>query len=207
MAMTKIKAVVFDAFGTLVEITAKTRPFAELLRCAQGAGSDCGDIDGTVIMSRDINLSDVAMLCNYEIPPDELGFLENQLANELASIRLFPEVCDVLLELRQRNYELAVCSNLASPYGPRVRSLLPFTLDAYTWSYSAGAVKPNPAIYKLVCDTLEYAPEEVLFVGDTYQADYLGPIRFGMNARHLKRGSARDIEHSISDLRALLEII
>jgi beta-phosphoglucomutase-like phosphatase (HAD superfamily) len=34
-------------------------------------------------------------------------------------------------------------------------------------SYEVGLVKPDPAIFRLVCDRLELQPAETLFVGDT----------------------------------------
>lgn len=205
--MKKINTIVFDVFGTLVEITEKRRPFSELLKRAQAAGCDCSAINGSVIMAQHIDMAGVANLCGYAIPPGELAFLESQLENEISSIRLFPEVHDVLLELRRQKYKLALCSNLASPYGPPVQSLLPFNLDAYLWSYTVGAVKPDPAIYSRVCQTLACSPGEVLFVGDTYQADYVGPSSYGMRALHLRRDVLCDNLTSISDLTAILNTV
>ena len=96
----------------------------------------------------------------------------------------------VLRALQRQGLQLGLCSNLAKPYAPPVLSLLPFELDAYAWSFEVGAVKPYHRIYSTVWQSLALSPGEVLMVGDTYEADCLGPRRVGMHAIHLARNLA-----------------
>jgi len=71
---------------------------------------------------------------------------------------------------------------LALPYGPPLLAALPDTPDAVILSYEVGLAKPDPAIFRLVCDRLGLQPAEILFVGDTPWADIEGPRAIGMPA-------------------------
>ena len=50
-----------------------------------------------------------------------------------------------------------------------------------------GYRKPHPLIYLAALDALGTDPKEVLFVGDSWGPDVLGPIAVGMQAAHLAR--------------------
>ena len=49
-------------------------------------------------------------------------------------------------------------------------------------SYEVGLLKPDPAIFHLVCERLGFPPAEILFAGDTPSADIEGPRAIGMPA-------------------------
>ena len=182
-----IQAILFDAFGTLVYIRNRLDPYKRLLTLATALGRRPRENDARWIMSRNIRFADLADDLGVTIPPSTLLELQEALREEIDSIECYPEVTSCLLELKQRGYKLGICSNLATPYAERVPELLPFPLDAYTWSFEAGAVKPDAQIYRAACDQLAVTPEVVLMIGDTYQADCLGPRREGMAALHLSR--------------------
>jgi putative hydrolase of the HAD superfamily len=68
-----------------------------------------------------------------------------------------------------------------------------------------GAAKPDPATYLAVCAHLGTAPEETLFIGDSYELDVLAPRRAGLQAVHLDRHDAgpHDEEHRLGSLKQL----
>ncbi|WP_179381473.1 HAD family hydrolase [Jannaschia marina] len=84
--------------------------------------------------------------------------------------------------MREAGLLTAVCSNLASPYGPALRRVLPSPADVEVLSYEVGAIKPEPAIYKRVLQELDLPATDVLFVGDTPSADVDGPRAAGFSA-------------------------
>lgn len=84
--------------------------------------------------------------------------------------------------LRDKALRIGVCSNLALPYGSPLLPALSDTPDAVIFSYVVGLVKPDPAIFRVVCDQLGCQPKDILFVGDTPAADIEGPHTIGMPA-------------------------
>ncbi len=200
-----IKAVAFDVFGTLVNIDRPTRPFRKLVRLLHEAGRPRQRDDGIRAMSSAIDLRQAARLFGGMISEDSLNALEVELREELESITLFPDAAPTLLALKARGIKVALCSNLAAPYGPPVLDLLPFQPDFCAWSYDAGAVKPQPGIYQYLCEGIACQPDEVLMIGDTIEADMIGPRKFGMHGYHLDRYAATS--NSAESVRSLSDVL
>ncbi len=177
MSNPKISAVCFDVFGTL--LTWRGRRINPYLRLAQNG-------QRLPFMTRDVPI---------EVFAEELGLshlmpiIQHELSEELQSLRLYPEVVQVIRQLRARGKRIGVCSNLAQAYGPAVRDLLP-GLDGYIFSYEIGAAKPDPAIYQAVCEALGSRP---LFIGDSKRCDVHGPQNFGMQARLVDRSAGETL--------------
>lgn len=174
--MTEIRAVCFDAFGTLVEISDKRRPFLALLR------GGVKSITSEEVLTKPLNLREVAARVGHELGEGGLTELEADLQAECASVRLRPGIAEIWQLLRERGLRIGVCSNLALPYGEPLLAVLPDIPDAVILSYEVGLVKPEPAIFRLVCARLGLQPAEILFVGDTPSADIEGPRAISMPA-------------------------
>lgn len=54
--------------------------------------------------------------------------------------------------------------------------------DFIVTSEEAGAEKPDPKLFRLCAEKAGVRPEECLFLGDSYQKDYLGPRAIGMQS-------------------------
>jgi len=174
-----IKAICFDAFGTLVEIPDKRRPFRALLK-----DRPTGELANTVL-TQPLELRSVARLMAAELDEARLVELEGDLAAEIASIQLRQGIREMWEKLRAGRKKIGICSNLAMPYGNPLIDSLPSTPDALVLSYQVGLAKPDPAIFHLVCERLGFAAQEILFVGDTQSADIDGPRAIGMPAMHI----------------------
>lgn len=179
----KIKAVVFDAFGTLVQIKNKRhRPIGQLMSHLRNQGRIPLKTDAETIMSCNAGLVGICERLGYALPHEVLAELELTLYEELGSIRLYPEVVSTLWQLHNSGYKIGICSNLVAPYAVPVKCLLPFELDSYAWSFEVGCCKPDPSMYEFVCNDLKLQPAEIMFVGDTLIADVEGPTEFGMKS-------------------------
>lgn len=200
-----IKAVAFDLFGTLVEIGEKRRPYRQLMQHIASTGRTPQPGDAAILMSNNVGLAGAAQLFGIDVPPAQLAALELELYAELPTIRLYPEAARCLHTLRDAGYKIGLCSNLSAPYAVPVKLLLPFELDAYAWSFEAGAVKPQRAIFDALCDGLLCAPEEVLMVGDTVDADYVGPRAAGMHSIYLARHGESPVDEWIRNLDELVQ--
>lgn len=200
-----IKAVAFDVFGTLVRIERPTRPFRKLVRLLHEAGRQRQREDGIRAMSNAVDLRQAASLFGGMVNEEALLALEVELQEEIQSISLFADATPTLTALKDRGIKVALCSNLAAPYGPPVLDLLPFAPHFCAWSYEANAVKPQPAIYQYLCDGLACRPDEILMIGDTIDADRDGPRQFGIHGYHLDRRAATT--NGIGSLRSLSEVV
>ncbi|MBU3847071.1 MAG: HAD-IA family hydrolase [Candidatus Acinetobacter avistercoris] len=185
------KAVVFDVFGTLIEIQNSQSPYKKMMKWLKQQGRKPQPNDAAMIMSLDGNFETLASYFGYQLPSTLLEEMNNALQHDLKHMRAFDDSIPMLLELRKLGYKLAVCSNAATPYGERVQHLLP-PLDAYAWSFKVGANKPDPTIYRYFLNQLKCQPNEVLFIGDTQLADVDGPKKLGMSAQiiHRKNGES-----------------
>lgn len=175
--------IVFDVFGTLITQRGQTtNAYSRLISAAGG--------QRLPFLTRNTGIGTFA---------HELGIahllpvIERELSDELAQLELFEDAPLVLAQLRAKRRTVAVCSNLAQPFGPAVRALLP-GLDAYVFSYEVGARKPEPAIYERVCSVLTCKPRDVLWVGDSRRADFEAPRAFGMHACLIDRKAGQTLQ-------------
>jgi HAD superfamily hydrolase (TIGR01509 family) len=172
--MAEVQAICFDAFGTLVEITDKRRPFRALL-AGQGRGQPLGDP-----LIHPLSLRDLARNLTVTIAEARLLELERDLSAECSSIRLRPGIDRIWSALRRADLRIGVCSNLALPYAQPFLAQLPGIPDVAVLSLEVGLTKPQPEIFQLVCVRFGLPAEQILFVGDTLKADILGPRAIGM---------------------------
>jgi len=194
-----LKAIAFDAFGTLVDIFDKRGPYQSVAKAAHA-------VPLISPMTTRTSLEEYARQCQT---PWNKAWADD-LAAELASIAPYPETIDVLSAVRARGLKTVVASNLALPYGAPVIDQLGTWLDVACFSFEMGAVKPQPAFYQALCEQLNCEPSEVLMVGDTWRSDYAGATAVGMPALHLnRRGKVRPEREamSIQDLRGVLAFL
>ncbi|MCS0658864.1 HAD family hydrolase [Massilia terrae] len=201
----KTRAVVFDVYGTLVSIRDKRMPFAKLLQIGEAQGRPRTSADRRVLMASSFTLAQAAAFLKIDLTAAELNSLEADLNAELESITLFPEVIPTIRSLQSRGIKVGICSNLAAAYASPVQAILPMDLNAYVWSFQIGALKPEPAIYKHVCDALDCEPHQILMTGDSLKADVDGPKIFGMRSILLNRNV--DKKGQISSLTGLLDLV
>lgn len=162
--------------------------------------------DAREIMTNNVSIYGLARHLGVDIPCDaKMRDIQLALDEDLASIELFPDTLPTLEALRSRGLKLAICSNLAAPYGPPVRELLPM-FDLYAWSYRIRAIKPEPEVYELLIERLGMPASEILFVGDTHSADVAGPRSAGMQALHLARNGVSPDPLFLRSLDEILEI-
>jgi HAD superfamily hydrolase (TIGR01549 family) len=199
----QIKAVAFDAFGTLVEIHDKRRPYARLAKAAAQPLARSP-------MCEPIDLDAMVHLCGLILDASEMDALHADLQAELASTQPYPEAREVLEELKSLGLRTAVASNLALPYAHPIEDKLGHLLDVSCLSFEVGFVKPDAGFYTALCERLNLLPHEVLMIGDTWRCDYAGASSAGLRAIHLDRhgeGEGDQGRVSTSDLRGVLSFV
>lgn len=179
-------AVMFDAFGTLLQIRQPRHPFRRLLKLglAQGRRPRAGDTRW--LMQHCHGLADAAVALGIEVSDAQLLMLEALLAEELASSTAYPDALDAVALLQAQGVRVAVCSNLAGPYRDAVVRLFP-ALDAYAFSCELGAMKPDREIYEKTLELLESSAENTWMIGDSQRCDRDGPQAIGIRGHYLDR--------------------
>jgi len=100
----------------------------------------------------------------------------------------YPEVPGVLAELRAMGLTVAICSNWDWDIERAVAQAgLDGAVDVVVTSARAGARKPHPRIFAHTLDRCGADASDALFAGDTFPADVVGPLAFGMQALHVWR--------------------
>lgn len=192
-----VDGVIFDAFGTLVEIRNRQNPYRRLLRLGSQQGRATSPDDIGWIMTHGHGIEGTAAAFGIKISPAQLADLHGALELELQSIRVFEDTWPAINFLRSHGIKIGVCSNLSAPYCSQVRALLP-GLDAYALSAECGVMKPDQAIYQSVCAMLNIEPghvpesgqRSVLMIGDSKKCDEQGPRACGIMGYHLDRSGA-----------------
>lgn len=136
-----------------------------------------------------------------------------------AGERPYPDVLQVLPELRAHGVALGLITNASHPMHLRDHELRQTgLLDLFpTCRLSAadvGVIKPHPAIFKRGLELLGVEPHQAVFVGDSLAADVAGAQGVGMPAVWIARegetrpDSAEVVpEASISTLHELLPVL
>jgi putative hydrolase of the HAD superfamily len=162
-----------------------------------------------------------AMLTDCGVTPTEQDHLIERVhaISGHRRIHAYPEVHDVLAALRDRGFTLAICSNWDWDLHEAVgNARLSEHVDLFVSSAWVGARKPHPRIYSHVLEALGVAPDEAIFVGDTWSCDVEGPRRAGLDPVYVRRahlppdhtapdGHEHDPVPRLDDLTGLLDVV
>jgi FMN phosphatase YigB (HAD superfamily) len=136
--------------------------------------------------------------------------LSETLEKELSSIEPYPDAVQAIAELQDSDILVAICSNLAQPYGPVVRGLFP-NIEYHAFSFELGVIKPDPHIYQFICGQMGvdpgycFHPEkgQVLMIGDSPKCDRDGPRAAGIMGHVLHR----DARGPITNLTQFVQLV
>lgn len=156
--MPDVKAVIFDAFGTVLKIQQGLHPYRQILRQGRAQGRRVRADDAEVIMTNPLSLRGAAEHFGITLPEDELARIQNDLDKELRRIELYEDAHAAIAALKGAGIKVAICSNLAMPYQEPLERLFP-NLDAFGYSFAVGALKPDPRIYQAVLDQLGFTAD------------------------------------------------
>lgn len=116
----------------------------------------------------------------------------------------FPEVAEMLEQLRSHGLKLGLITNAYQPMWARdieleAHGLAGFFDECRFSAADVGYLKPHPSIFQIALDCLGTAPEETVFVGDDVEADIGGAKAAGLYAvlrtvRRRKQDLSGDIQ-------------
>jgi putative hydrolase of the HAD superfamily len=132
----------------------------------------------------------LAMLAETDLHPGEYELVLEKLqaGNAARVLEPYDEVPEVLGALRSQGLTLAICSNWDWDLAEAVADAgLTDAVDVVVSSAWAGARKPHPRIFEHTLAKVGVEPSEVVFVGDTWGPDVVGPRAMGMTPVYLRR--------------------
>ena len=122
--------------------------------------------------------------------------------------QLFPETIQVVTELKERGFELGIISNFDTRFFQVLRALeLHQFFDSITISSLVGAAKPAPKIFSYALEQHMVFPEEALHVGDHRIEDMEGAQQAGLGAILIDRSTAGLSEFPTKTLPSLLPLL
>jgi putative hydrolase of the HAD superfamily len=218
----RVRAVLLDALGTLVELPA---PWPALVEELAARGVTVSEAQARAALVEEMayyrahhdeavgprELDDLRDRCAAVLRaalPEHARGVEDLRGALLGALRFraYPEVPGVLAALR----DLGVARVVVSNWDVSLRGVLDATglaplLDGAAISAEVGAAKPDPAIFERALELAGVAAGEALHVGDTAAADLAGARAAGIRALHLDRsGADPDALRSLAELPGLV---
>jgi putative hydrolase of the HAD superfamily len=132
----------------------------------------------------------LGMLAETDVHPGEYEVILEKLRAGASQrvLEAYPEVPEVLGELRSRDVRLAICSNWDWDLADAVEDVgLTELVDVQVSSAWAGARKPHPRIFRHTLEKVGVSASDALFVGDTWGPDVEGPRAVGIPPAYLAR--------------------
>lgn len=122
--------------------------------------------------------------------------------------QLFPETVEVLTLLKERGFELGIITNFDSRFFQVARALeINQFFDSVTISSLAGAAKPALKIFSYALEQHMLIPDEVLHVGDHRIEDFEGAQRAGLHTVLIDRSESALYDlHTFPSLVSLLKL-
>jgi len=100
--------------------------------------------------------------------------------------KTFPQVVELLSELKQMGIKLGLLSNVTGPYDIFQRDLdnrgLSNYFNSIIWSSAIGYRKPCRKAFEIILADLGVEPKDALMIGDSEIADIGGAINIGMDS-------------------------
>jgi len=225
-----VKAVVFDAYGTVINIT-ETDYIAVM---AEICADQQLDADANRLWKRFLREAYLMRAENHHAPiyqrydeawarQFESVFRKMRLEGDAWSAALHfkarladaPAFDDAAaaIEAIGRHYKVALLSNADDDFLGQCLTRNNLRFKHVLTSEQARAIKPNPEIFLKMARRLRLPPEQCLYAGDNPIPDVLGPARAGMRVAWVNRGGYRkprgipypDVRvQSLSELVAML---
>ncbi|MCT8088720.1 HAD family hydrolase [Acinetobacter sp. C_4_1] len=194
------KVIIFDVFGTLIKIKSGRSPYRKLMIWLKENGRKPHANDAKLIRSNNVNIQQLAALFGYAITKQLLNEIKEDFQEELKTIELYEDTVSTLQNLKERGYKIALCSNLARPYGEQLKKLIPDLFDFIVFSYEVGYIKPEQQIYEMIQTHFNCDMAEMLFIGDHPILDVEKPLSLGMSARLIQLHNEQYLPDIIDDL-------
>lgn len=217
------ECLIFDLFGTLVEyeVGRTTQDFTLCYQKAVELGCAVGYADFIQVWDRaflkleqqaapdnsEFHLSEVCDLVVGELginaTPREKDLLVSQYIEDSSALVSPVPGASGLLKRLSTHYRLALISN--THYPPMVYSLLDGMaltglFEVITLSVELGRAKPHPLIFEQTLEKLALTAAQAIYIGDSYEHDYKGARRVGMDCYLIGKHARVPRDHQLPSI-------
>ena len=205
----KYQAVIFDLFGTLVDIYYHTDYYSVLREMISILKTPHDDfvrlwrstadqrVTG-VFRTLEENLEYICRELNVPATSAQIN-LAKRVKFDYVALALTPraDAIEVLSRLKSDGYKTGLVSNCSAepPVIWRYTSFAPF-FDATVFSSVAGIQKPDPRIYRMAAEQLKVSLKDCLYIGDGDNHELTGAASVGMHPV-LIRASHEDSDEAL----------
>ena len=129
-------------------------------------------------------LKDVFDVVKFEVSDELIHQLSDEYITYLPEYNHLFDGAIELLDYLKPNYQLHIITNGFSQVQDKklTNSNISHYFETITNSEIAGQKKPSPIIFEYALKTANASKEESLMIGDSFEADILGALNFGMDA-------------------------
>jgi FMN phosphatase YigB (HAD superfamily) len=129
---------------------------------------------------------------NEETLNNIVGLLEGK------PYQLYPDAAGAVIKAKENGFKTAIVTTIA--YFQFKRAIQPIRnyFDFIMTGYEAGCDKTNPKMYRKVLEILNTRPEEAVMIGDDVPIDIILPKKLGINAILLNR-EGKNVEYPEAD--------
>jgi putative hydrolase of the HAD superfamily len=227
-----LKAVLFDAAGTLFRVRGSVGQAYATVAARHGVATSAEEMEGRFHSA----FRSMPPMCfpgvpEEDLPEHERAWWRKVVSDALAGFRLddvetffsdlfsyfaradswelYSDVIPALSGLRARNLRLAIVSNFDSRLTQICEGLvIARFFDAVVMSSQAGCAKPDPRIFAIALECLGVSPLEALHIGDSETLDAEGAQAAGLRALLIDRAAdSSEPGYRIRDLRELLGLV
>jgi putative hydrolase of the HAD superfamily len=152
-------------------------------------------------------LKDVFDAMSFEVSDEVIHKLSDDYIKYLPEYNHLFDGAIELLDYLKPNYQLHIITNGFSNVQDKKlkNSNIGHYFDTLTNSESAGQKKPNPIIFDYALNVAKASKEESIMIGDSFEADILGALDFGIDAIFFNENKT-EINHNVYQVNHLLEL-
>lgn len=183
-----IKAVAFDIDGTLYceySLFYRCIPFAlkhlRFMIAFSQVRKEIRALHQTESSSAEKNFFDLQaelMSEKLSVPAEKIkSFIDKEIYHGwqsiFAKIPVYKNALPCIAELKERGYKIGILSDFPPEQKNDIWGIAPLC-DAIVGSEYCNALKPQPHPFLVLAEKLNVAPEEMLYIGNSYRYDVLG---------------------------------
>jgi putative hydrolase of the HAD superfamily len=175
------KAIIFDLFGTLLQIEKKRNPYLMLLESFKNETKSRDKLAQDIIMN-DLSLEEIIDIYDLTMTEKDILYFRDALKTEIDSTNPVEDCYRALNYAKQKGYKLYLLSNLALPY---TELYYEYNIDYYInkefFSCIEKDKKPNPSFFYKPINHSKLNVDDFVMIGDSLKSDKVGAETIGMD--------------------------